>query len=111
MAENVCEERRVGIVKLDFAFIGGILRRKSTGRVDNMNKIRREALEKISTGLEDLKADLETLRDEEQDYADNMPEGLQSSEKHDTAENAVSSMDEAIDNLDSVVSSIGEASE
>jgi len=57
--------------------------------------------------LEDLKTDIEALRDEEQEYADNMPESLQSSEKHDTAENAVSSMDEAIDGLDSVIESIG----
>ena len=74
-----------------------------------MNKIRREALQEISVKLEDIKSDIETLRDEEQEYVDNMPESLQSSEKHDTAENAVSSMDSAIDGLDDVCSSLGEA--
>ena len=74
-----------------------------------MNKIRREALQKISVELEDLKSYVESMRDEEQEYADNMPDSLQSSEKHETAENAVSSMDEAIDNLDNAINAIGES--
>ena len=74
-----------------------------------MNKVRRETLQGISIKLEDLKSDIESLRDEEQEYADNMPDSLQGSEKHDTAENAISSMDEAIDNLDSVINEIGES--
>ena len=74
-----------------------------------MNKVRWTALGEISNKLEALKSELEALRDGEQEYADNMPASLQSSEKHDTAENAVSSMDSAIDNLDSAISDIGEA--
>ena len=64
-----------------------------------MNNPRRKSLEELSNKVEDLKSDLESLRDEEQEYLENMPESLQSSEKHDMAENAVSAMDEAIDNL------------
>ncbi len=40
-----------------------------------------------------------------------MLESLQSSEKHDTAENAVSCLDTAIDSLDEAVRCIGEATE
>ncbi len=74
-----------------------------------MNKVRREALQEIGIKLEDLKSDVEALRDEEQEYVENMPEGLQSSEKHHTAENAITSMDEVIDNLDSAINGIDES--
>ena len=39
-----------------------------------MNNTRRKALEDINRKLEDIKSDLEMLRDEEQEYIDNMPE-------------------------------------
>ena len=42
--------------------------------IRRMNKIRRKALEEIRTKIEDVKSDLEMLRDEEQEYIDNMPE-------------------------------------
>ncbi len=74
-----------------------------------MNKARREALAKIGEAIEEAKGDIEMLRDEEQEYLDAIPESLQSSDKHDTAENAVSSMDDAINRLEEVVSSIEEA--
>jgi len=74
-----------------------------------MNKVRRTSLQEISVKMEDLKSDIEALRDEEQEYADNMPDSLQSSEKHDTAENAVSSMDEAIEGLESAINAIGQS--
>lgn len=50
----------------------------------------------IARRFDALKDELECARDEEQDYYDNMPEGLQSGEKGDAAEQAVSSMDDAI---------------
>ncbi len=45
-----------------------------------MNKARREALDKLHGMLETAKADIEMLRDEEQEYADNMLDSLQSLE-------------------------------
>lgn len=54
---------------------------------------------------------LEALRDEEQDYADNMPEALQSSDKHDAAEQAVSSMQDALDALEPIKDALDEFSE
>ena len=74
-----------------------------------MNNARRAALAKIGEVIEEAKGDIEMLRDEEQEYLDAMPESLQSSEKHGTAENAVSSMDNAINSIEEVISSIEEA--
>ena len=74
-----------------------------------MNKQRREALGEIRGKLEDTKSDIEMLRDEEQEYIDNMPESLQSSERCETAENAVSNMDEAINGLEDIISNIDDA--
>ena len=43
---------------------------------------------------------IESLRDEEQDYFDNMPENFQNGEKGDTAQSAISAMDSAIADID-----------
>ena len=48
-----------------------------------MNKTTRKKLSEIIDELQPLKETLEELADEEQDKADNMPENMQSSEKHD----------------------------
>jgi len=74
-----------------------------------MNNQRRKALEEMRAKLEDIKGDIEYLRDEEQEYIDNMPESLQSGEKHETAENAVTNMDEAINGLEDILSNVDEA--
>ncbi len=76
-----------------------------------MNKVRRKALTAITESLENLKGELEELRDEEQEYLDNMPESLQSSEKYYAAENATTTMDEGINNFCDVVDSINEVIE
>ena len=72
-----------------------------------MNAQRRKALAKLSTEaaeligkLEDLKSEIETLRDEKQEYFDNMPESLQSGDKGQAAEAAIEQMDEAYNALD-----------
>lgn len=57
-----------------------------------MNKVRRKNLQSIIDRLEDIKADLEEITYEEEEYRDNIPENLQSSEKYERA-------DEACDNL------------
>ena len=76
-----------------------------------MNKARRAQLEALLPQLEDVKDALELLREEEQDYFDNMPEGLQSSERGEAAENAVSAMDEAIGSLDEAFEAINTAAD
>lgn len=104
-----------------------------------MNKQRRKALEKLQNDLENIKSDLqhaieiedgdipkeklekhrddatdiqgqlESLRDEEQDYYDNMPEGLQSGDKGDRAQEAADSLDEAVNQIETVHDILDEA--
>lgn len=77
-----------------------------------MNKTRREAIakqlaeiESIISQLADIRGELEFLRDEEQEYFDNMPESFQSGEKGTTAEDAISALDMAISYIEDFESS------
>lgn len=49
--------------------------------------------------LEDALSDVESARDEEQEYYDNMPEPFQSSERGDNAQSAVDALERAADDL------------
>lgn len=51
-------------------------------------------------------AELEYIRDEEQEAFDNLPESLQYSEKGETMEEYVDDIDSAISDLDSLIESI-----
>lgn len=82
-----------------------------------MNKDRRKALDTIlarygqlyaeleSTGsrFDDLRSELESLRDEEQDYYDNMPESLRDGEKANSALSAIESMENAIVLIEGII--------
>ena len=48
-----------------------------------MNKQRRQQPNELAEKIRALKDEVETLRDEEQDYYDNMPESFQNGEKGD----------------------------
>ena len=76
-----------------------------------MNKQRRAQIAKIAETVSDLSSQLTELRDEEQEYLDNMPGSLQGSEKAQAAENAVSNLDDAINGLEEVVGPLEEAQE
>lgn len=60
----------------------------------------KEQLEAVTTEASSLKDDIERVRDEEQEYFDNMPESLQGSDRGQAAEAAVSQLDEAMGTLD-----------
>ena len=67
-----------------------------------MNKDRRKALGSLTEQLDTLKGklndiqqELEGLRDEEQEYYDNMPESFQMGDKGQAAEEAIGYLDEA----------------
>lgn len=71
-----------------------------------MNKDRRKAIADIINDmgqngalddLDSLAERIEAIRDEEQEYLDNMPESLQSSDRAETAQAAVESLNEAAD--------------
>lgn len=85
-----------------------------------MNNQRRKAIEKLiieinavaldnqKVQLLDAKEALEQLRDEEQEYLDNMPENLHGSDKYSDSEQSIQSMDEAMQLIESVTDAIEE---
>lgn len=73
-----------------------------------MNKSRRATLNMIANAIEELKAQLESVRDDEQDAFDNMPESLQESERGETMQEAIDNMEYAIDNLDDAIDNLNE---
>lgn len=68
-----------------------------------MNKQRRKDLQHAADLIGQARAIIEQARDEEQEYFDNMPEGVQGGEKGSAAEGNVSCLDDALDALDEVV--------
>lgn len=58
-----------------------------------------------------MQSEIETLRDEEQDYFDNMHDGLKSSEKGENAETAISALDSAISNVETAIEELDLASQ
>ena len=53
-------------------------------------------------GVSALKETIEGIRDEEQEYFDNMPEGFQNGDKGSTAQEAIDNLEAAIDDLDGI---------
>jgi len=76
-----------------------------------MNKQRRAELDKIVLKLEEAKADIETIRDEEQEAYDNMPENLQMSDRGDAAQGRVDALDYAVDAFYEITDNINTAME
>lgn len=74
-----------------------------------MNNERRNRIRKIINQLEDLNNEIQEILSEEQDAFDNMPEGLQSSERGDMAQEAISNLENAA--LDDVISYLESAAE
>lgn len=74
-----------------------------------MNKDRRKALEDLFSQLGSFIGDLEALRDEEQEYFDNMPESLQGGDRGSDAEQAIGSMETALELLEDAIGYVDEA--
>lgn len=75
-----------------------------------MNKLRRKSLQALSEKLDELKSELEDIQQQEEEYRDNIPENLQGSDRYDKADSAcsdlfdaVSSIDEALDSIESAI--------
>jgi sugar-specific transcriptional regulator TrmB len=60
-------------------------------------------LPELKTLAEDIKSQVESMAEEEQDKYDNLSEGLQSSEKGEAFEEAISNLNDVADELDNVV--------
>jgi len=61
-----------------------------------------ELLSKIKEEAQELASDIGNIRDEEQEYLDNIPESLQQSERYYAAEAAVEQLEAAIEKLEEV---------
>jgi uncharacterized coiled-coil DUF342 family protein len=79
-------------------------------RRNRLNKLAHELLE-LNSKLEDLVSEIETLRDEEQEYHDNMPEALQGGEKGEAANEAINNMDDCLSELENAKSNFDTAHE
>ena len=71
-----------------------------------MNNTRRKQIKVVRDALEKLSKELDTIRTDEQEYMDNMPEAFQDSEKYSIADEAVSNLDDAISSVDEAVTSL-----
>lgn len=76
-----------------------------------MNSPRRKELQRIIDDLTVLKADLEALMEEEEEYRDNMPENLQGSERYEKADEACDNLSDAIDRIEDAICGIESAQE
>ena len=77
---------------------------RSSERGMNMNKVRRAALREIIDKIADAKDALEILKDEEEEYRDNIPERYQTADEAcDALYEAVSQLEEAGDNIETAV--------
>lgn len=76
-----------------------------------MNKQRRTALAALAAQLADAKEAIEALRDDEQEYFDNMPESLQGGEKGDMAQSAIEALDQACESIEAAIGSLEDAQE
>lgn len=74
-----------------------------------MNAARRKRLSEILSKIEAASADLDSVKEEEQEAFDNLSEGLQQSEQGQNAEAAVQAMDNAMQSLNDAGASIEEA--
>ena len=74
-----------------------------------MNNARRKQINAIVAKLQELNEEIENILGEEQDAFDSMPEGLQSSERGDMAQEAISQLESA--SLDDIISSLESAAE
>lgn len=74
-----------------------------------MNNARRKVLYSIIERLEDLQTDLQDILDQEEESYNNLPEGLQESERGETMEAAIDNMAEAVDAFEDLASLLHEA--
>lgn len=73
-----------------------------------MNNYRRKQIEKLTAQIEEI---IESLRDEEQEAFDNLPESLQSGERGEKMESAIDALDYAADDLQECLDHLSEATE
>ena len=73
-----------------------------------MNKQRRSRLQKVIDQLEDLKAEVASICEEEQEAYDNMPEGLQDAERGQQIYENISNLEDRDGDFDDLISNLEE---
>ena len=76
-----------------------------------MNKSRRKEIEKAMELLEEAQGIIESCRDEEQDSYDNLPESIQDGERGQSMDEAISALDDCVENIEGAIESASEAIE
>lgn len=74
-----------------------------------MNKQRRKWINELIEKVSALQDEIDEVLQEEQECFDNMPESLQSSERGEIAEEAISNLEEALSCIDDCVSNLESA--
>lgn len=74
-----------------------------------MNKQRRMRIAAVIQQLEEMREEIESIKDEEQDAFDNYPESLQSSARGEAMEEAISNLEYAYDSIDEIMTYLDEA--
>ena len=74
-----------------------------------MNNKRREVIRKLIAKTEQLKAEVEKVHNEEEDAFDAMGDGLQNTLRGMRSEDAVDSLDEAVELFDEIIDSLNNA--
>lgn len=75
-----------------------------------MNKVRRTQIQRVSDSISNIIAEIETIRDEEDETRESMPENLVGSERYETSEVASDTLQETIDLLEESVERLSEIS-
>jgi hypothetical protein len=73
-----------------------------------MNKVRREAISKVIGMIGEARCLLDELREEEEEYRDNIPENLTGSERYEKADEAVYEMEDIVSELEEFESRLEE---
>jgi uncharacterized coiled-coil DUF342 family protein len=73
-----------------------------------MNKERRARIQKLIGDLEELMPQAEEIRDEEQEYFDNMPEAFQGGDKGQAAEEAISNLENVVEGIQQALDALGD---
>lgn len=74
-----------------------------------MNAKRRKEIERLYTKLEDIKADIENIRDEEEEAYDNLPESLLDGERGEKMQDAIANLENATTSIDDVLDYLNDA--
>jgi len=75
-----------------------------------LNKVRRTQIQRVSDSISNIIAEIETIRDEEDEARESMPENLVGSERYETSEVASDTLQDTIDLLEESVERLSEIS-